>query len=462
MKTKRLMNKGVSRILFAALLLGSGGAFAATENDVGTTTTFAVTGGVSGSGAITKVGTTITNDALLDYKVSSVSQNQIAASDQGNEATFVVDRLLDVDVTRAGSTKYAAPGAVATLAFDVTNESNDDTLDLKLRVAQITADVDSLGTSQVTTASTLGTACIDNDASGTCNAGDTTLSGSAGAYTVAAAQAVPGTTLRILVEATTDLDAVQGEYDSFVLAAGLAEGGGAQIVTDDNGNFVTGGATAGTTADGASTVEDVFGDAPGTDGVNISSGAVSGSDVQSDGQNSDRDQLQIDTADLTVTKTSEVIYDPVVGLKCDLDSATAGTTDYAVCDTSTPVVEPHAIPGAIVRYVISVSNASTTVGAEEVSITDNVPASVNQGNDSAVSGLVAGVCDGTSATGLTAGGGTCTGDPAAYLNNMVITSCDGVVTAAADTNPISQSLATGASTCDSGETGTIVYFVTIP
>lgn len=450
------MKRQFSRALLATLLVSPGAAFAA--DSAGGGTTFDLSGGgISASSASPIAGTTVVNDAALDYTVGGVGQTQLLASDpdQGGAASFVVDRLIDVNVTRAGGTKSAAPGGVANLLFDVTNQSNDN-LDLFLRAAQIGVDIGTLGTDQVSTASTVGTMCIDLDSSGDCSAGDVDLVPDGGVFLLPRAQLTPGVPVRIVVPVTTSLTAVNGEFDSFVLAAGV--GDGSQILTDSNGNSVPGTAPGTDSADDPDVVDDVFGDAAGTDAVILSSGTVTeGAGAVVDGQHSDRDQLQIGAAELTISKVSEVIWDPVSGLKCNLDFATAGGDDYALCDTSTAVATPNAIPGAIVRYTITVSNAAGAATAETVTITDAVPPEVAVGNVEANSGLEASAC--TGATGLAGTGGTCTGSPESYLDLVIATACDDSVDAQAAAN-----LATGVSlgSCAAEQTGTVVYFVTIP
>ena len=482
MSTKYWKRQGIPRVFLAALVVFGAPAFAAEGDSGGGATTFDLSGGgVLGAGdtTATAANTTVTNDALLDYDVGGVAQNQIAASDagQGGAATFLVDRLVDVNVTRVGSTKSVGPGGTVGLTFDVTNESNDDTTALYLRAVQSTNDLDSLGTAQVTTASTVGTVCIDGNANGQCgDGGDTALTATGGVFELTAADNAPGTAVRIVVEVTTDLGAANGEYDTFVLAAGVGSGGaGNQFETDDNGRSVPGTAAGTDTADDPAVVENVFGDATGSDAVDISAGSIEnagtggtpagGADL--DGQHSAQDQLQIAAAQLTVSKTSEVIYDPIEGLACDLATLNAGGTDYADCDTTTPVVTPNNLPGAIVRYTITVSNATGAAAAEDVTITDNLPPEVGTGNVEADSQLDSTVitCDGAAATGLAGNGGTCSGTPESYLDNMVITDCDGTISATALTDPISELVAdtTGSAvTCDADESATIVYYVTIP
>ena len=65
---------------------------------------------------------------------------------------------------------------------------------------------------------------------------------------------------------------------------------------------------------------------------------------------SDADQFAIQSAGLTITKTQTVIDDPF------------------------SAASPRAIPGATVEYLIEIENTSATTPADDVSISDPVPA----------------------------------------------------------------------------------------
>ena len=88
-------------------------------------------------------------------------------------------------------------------------------------------------------------------------------------------------------------------------------------------------------------VQNVFTDAAG-------SGT---SDGAADGYHSATDIYEVSAADITVSKTSKILWDPING------------TD-----------KPKAIPGAIVEYCIAVANASGGADATGVAISDTIPA----------------------------------------------------------------------------------------
>jgi uncharacterized repeat protein (TIGR01451 family) len=74
-------------------------------------------------------------------------------------------------------------------------------------------------------------------------------------------------------------------------------------------------------------------------------------DAGRDNSESARSQYQVASAALTVTKASQVISDDFNGTS-----------------------NPKAIPNAVVRYTITVTNNSTTTAANAVTVTDNIPA----------------------------------------------------------------------------------------
>ena len=471
-----------SRALLAMLLVSGTSAFAAvTEDDSdgsGVDTYDLSGGGVSaGLTAATRAGTSVTNDALVDFEVNGTAQNTVDTSSNGGTgpATFEVDRLVDVDVSeRSGDQNSATAGGTGVMSWSVTNESNDD-VDLFLRVEQITADVFGLGTAQVTNASTVNTVCIDGNSDNDCDdGGDTTLSATGGIYLLVGDDGTndltPGTAVTITVTFDVDADAENGEYDSFVLAAGVGSDlDGTRITSDDNGNQVPpDGAGSGTDnadiATGAGAVQNVFADAAGTDAVDFTDGSIAAAGEAFDGQHSDRDQFEIDVAVITVTKVSEVVWDPVTGLKYDLSD---DTNSRATFDTGTTVATPHAIPGAVVQYTITVENdASAGAPAEEVTLSDDLPDEVQAGNVEGISLLDSTnqTCDSSTATGLAGTGGTCeTGtNPGTLLDETIVTDCAGTETTQAVADPISATVATGAVECDPGDSGTVVYYMTVP
>lgn len=483
MKTS-MYKRGIARALLAMLLVGSGGAFAATaatEDQSGTSvTTFTLTsvdanGAYAAGATVTAAGSTVENDATLAYSVGGTEQDGIAASDSGGSASFVVDRLVDVNVTET-ATLVSGAGQDAHLSFDVRNESNED-LDLLLRLEQLAGiNPGSVAGTEITP--TVQAVCVDNASgggslNGVCgDAEDQALSvtgDNASVYVLPSDIQGPGTAVRVLVQ--LDLGAaVSTDWATYALAAAVSDVSGGtsndadRISNDSNGRTSPDG-TASDVADDAATKDDVFGDGAGSDAVNFSDGTTSAPGQAFDGQLSARQQIEVNSADLTITKESTVIYDPINGLGFPLDSQLVDGTQVASLGTTASGSNPKRIPGAIVRYTITVENAGTAgASATGVTITDDVPAEVTNGNDETFTNLD------TSAgsTGLSGNGAAVSNSAGAdtagtYLDQVIVSGCAASptpTTAGTFANLEGSGIPVG--TCAPGDTGTIVYFVTIP
>lgn len=270
-------------------------------------------------------GTVITNQATLSYSVSGVGQPNIASS----AANFVVDKKIDVLVSELGTTAHATvPGQLASsggsgLNFTVTNLGNDPQ-DFSLATSQ------PIGGTIFTTLtdsydSTNCSAFIDANGNKIFDAGEATFID----------ELAPGASQAIVVTCDTPLATVNGDVSIIAMTATALVGGtpGAQ------GGALP--ADAGASANTAG-VDIVYADAAGTD------------DIAHDAKSSWRDAYLVGTATLTVTKTATLLCDPVHG---------NGT--------------PHHIPGATVRYVISISNAAGSAAATLASISDVIDANLS-------------------------------------------------------------------------------------
>ncbi|MFI4921998.1 MAG: hypothetical protein ACHQAZ_10205, partial [Gammaproteobacteria bacterium] len=112
------------------------------------------------------------------------------------------------------------------------------------------------------------------------------------------------------------------------------------------------------TAWDSTTTQLIFADAASTQGDN-----GVGVDVAHDGKASARDVYIVKSAKLTITKSQQVLADPT-------GDATA-----------------HAIPGAVIKYTITVANSNTaSAPATSIAMADALPANTNWGGNTGVSG----------------------------------------------------------------------------
>lgn len=323
----------------------------------------------------TPAGQTVSNTASLDYKVGGTDQPQLkscttACTDTtGTPTTFTVDLKVNVTVTTSDTTyvsalPVAATGQSTAAKFTVTNTGNG-TQDFALttKIDYATGTVNNVwGTTNV--ADNLDpTACttyVDTNNNGTYEAGTDVAATyidelAAGASKVVfVACAFPTTSLFdqqavIALKATTE-------------AGGTANTEGAALT---NGGTLTN--YMGVTG---KTVNVVFADAAGAN------------DAAADAAASAYDAFHIDTSRLQITKAVAVLCDPV-----------NGTTN------------PKNIPGALVRYTITIKNETSGV----TDITRVKPAVLTNVGDLLDVNLDfdAGFLGGIAGTGVTAG--TCAG-----------------------------------------------------
>ena len=276
----------------------------------------AMTSGAFAAG--TTAGTTIDNTAVISYSVSSVAQTPIESSGaatgnttpgtgNGTPTQFKVDKKIDLTVT--GGNTYTVPtnasGQVSTFLVKNTGNSNED---FKLATAQVatSAPNDVFNTSACSIEYPLGTVVTQVPL----NADET-----------------KSVTVKCTTPANDGTTVVDGAKSQIDLKATAVDGTGA-VYTE----------SATDSADPL-TVDVVLADALGTatDGLarNASHSAVN--------------TYQIATADLTVKKTSQVIWDPL----------NLGTN-------------PKRIPGAEIEYTITVVNAGSTA-ATALSVSDDIP-----------------------------------------------------------------------------------------
>lgn len=276
----------------------------------------------------TTAGSTITNTVSVSFDVGGVKQTAVNASN-----TFTVDRAIDVIVDFAGTASTSvSPGQQnAVLAFDVKNASNA-VLDFQLAAALNSGTAANIANFEI---------YLDSD-------GDRTLS---------AAELAAGK--------ITSLDNVAADdtVEVIVIAdIGLA-------ATDSDSFDVVLSATA-RNSDGSALSQTTGANTAGEDTVYIDGAGIT--DASRDAVFSDVGSFRVAGAQMTVTKTSKIIDDPVNGTS-----------------------SPKAIPGATIEYCIVVANAAGAATATAIAVDDALPADVSylssfgvfvNGNASCVSG----------------------------------------------------------------------------
>ena len=260
----------------------------------------------------TAAGTTINNTATIAYQVGGVAQTEIGSSALGNSSgagtptTFVVDKKIDLLVT-AGAGTPVAPGASGTatnLSFTLKNEGNS-TESFSLTASQVAAG-DDFDTSNCTVTSPASPVSL-------------------------AADDVTDVTVQCDIPANNGTTVINASESKVNLLAAESTG-----LSETNG------------ADTVGSVDIVFADGAGA------------SDMARDAKHSAINTYTINTADLTVMKTSAVTE--MVILKDD------GTT------LETVTTNAKRIPGATIVYTITVSNKAGASTATGIVITDTVPA----------------------------------------------------------------------------------------
>ncbi len=261
-----------------------------------------------------RAGTDITNTVEVTYSVGGDVQAPVIATD-----TFAVDRRVNVTVSAVDSPKDVNPGEQdAFLSFDVTNLSND------------TVDLDLTATLAAGTAGNISGFTIYVDEAN----GNGTFDGTEQVVTFLD-EVAADETRRVFVVANVELAAINGDSFDVILNANAHAAGAAGL-----GGELT--ESAGDSAD-QSVVDTALAD--GSSGL--------AGDAVNDGAFSALGTLNVDGAEVSVLKSSLVVSDPVNGTN-----------------------NPKAIPGAVIRYCIAVSNASGGADATNISVVDDLPSDV--------------------------------------------------------------------------------------
>ncbi len=304
----------------------------------------------------TAAGTTITNNVSVNYQVGGFSQTAVNASNN-----LVVDRKINLTVAETDSvTVTVSPAQTSAVTkFTVTNTSNA-TLDFALTAAQQTggagahSNTDSFDVTNVKI-------YVDTNGNGSYDAGTDQQVTYLDELAADASK-----TVFIVSDIPTGLST--GAVAAVTLTATAKEGGTAGS---------QGAAVTQTTGANTAAMDTVFADGAGA------------TDAARDAAFSAKDDYTVLAANLTVTKTSTVISDPV-----------NSTTN------------PKAIPGATIEYCIIVSNAAGSAQADTVAISDTLPATVtySSGYGIFINGTAtSGVCNADGTAGGSFASGTVSG-----------------------------------------------------
>ena len=281
----------------------------------------------------TEAGTLVSNTFTLDYNVGTTPQPPVTGD---TPTTFVVDRLIDVNVAPNTGTSVAPGSTDQPLAFTLTNEGNDDQ-GYVLTPANVVSGDDFDATNL--------SIFYVIDANGDGNNND----GAPVAYDgTSTPDIAPDQIVFITIEG--DIPGAVGEADTSnitLLAETAITGGSGTLVTEDtDGNDIA-------------AVENVFADA---------SGDVTG-DGAADGSHSATNTYTVTAAEVTAEKLVEIF--------AEVPNA---TNDCAIIP-GTPAAQTndgndqYAIPGACVEYTINATNSGAAT-ATAIDIEDTLPANL--------------------------------------------------------------------------------------
>ncbi len=276
----------------------------------------------------TQSGTSVSNSATVSYSVGATPQDDVNSA----PVTFLVDRKIDMTVV---TTDVAAVGvtpgtSTSALTFTVTNDGND-TMDYALSATALSGGTGAFGGTDNVDAGSVALFVEDGGNVGYQLAEDT--------ETFVDELAIDASATVYIVGTFGTAGFSDADIASYHLLVEAREGGGATAL----GAALT--ETAG--ADDSAVEDTVFADGQGTD---------TGNDANRDAKLSDQSDFEIETASLTVTKTSTVISDPVNG----------GTN-------------PKAIKGAVIEYTVTIANAAGSSTATGISVADDLDTEITAG-----------------------------------------------------------------------------------
>lgn len=267
----------------------------------------------------TASGTSISNTATVDYTVGGVGQPTITTGPTG---TFVVDTKVNLTVQRVDASYVtSAPSSTQYLTYRVVNNGNtahDFALQaLSAGIADPFGGADNFDANNVQ-------AYVDSNGDGVYTAATDTMTFVDGL--------VSDATSTVFIVGNIPVSQVTGDIAAYALLATAHDAGAAGVL----GALTVQTAGVGTLLG----VDVVFADAANADVA---------ADTARDGEASDRGAFRVSTAALSILKSAATYSDPF-----------NGTTN------------PKAIPGAVMTYTITVTNAAGGADAQNVTISDNL------------------------------------------------------------------------------------------
>lgn len=262
----------------------------------------------------TASGVSIDNSATVDYQVGGIAQAQLTS----NTVSFVVDNRVDVTVAESNTTYVdVIPGSTAqVLTFTVTNTGNT-AQDFALSAAPGSDPFG--GTDNFDATNPL--VFVESGATAGYQAAEDTAT--------FIDELAPDASATVYVIADIPVAQLNGDIAAYSLTADAHDAGAAGL----------GGETLATVGGNTAGVDVVLGDAAGD------------TDAANQGDHSDSGAYRVLSAALSVAKSVTVVSDLFNG-----------------------TVDPKAIPGATVRYTITVQNTSATTDATNVVVVDAPPA----------------------------------------------------------------------------------------
>lgn len=327
-----------------------------------TTFGLALSGAAQAANDLTAAGTDVDNTFELSYSVGTVAQTPI--NNNASPTTFTVDRKVDMILTATNSVLTSPPGTTATLTYELLNEGND-----AQAYSFSIADLDNAGTTFDAGSVTI-EYLVDTNDNGAIDVGATPAND--GTFAVIAQTAIAAGS------GTVTGDVPKG-VRVFIRVTGTIASGIADASTDDitlvaetrdptafaNAGPVTPGAVTAATGgtNDLAVIENVL-----ADGTGVSAAETTGGDnTNPDGLYAATGVIRVESPDLAATKTVLTIKEPAAA------DPFVALTD---CASATAVANAKAIPGSCIEYVIEVTNSGATASADDLVITDVLPAQV--------------------------------------------------------------------------------------